>query len=151
MDILLWPHPALERACKPVQPDEFGSQLAKQLEEMRSTMLAAGGIGLAANQVGLDHRMLVAQDQGHTRVFVNPRIVKFAGWWKPMTEGCLSLPGVVVQKVRNTKLLIEYQDAATGALIVDAVSGKLAHILQHEIEHLDGKMMIDHPTSAVKQ
>jgi peptide deformylase len=144
MKILLWPHPALKKPAVAVQPAEFGTtDLGKQLSEMRQAMKLAGGIGLAANQVGLDRRMLVAHAQGHIQSFINPRIVKFTGEWKTMDEGCLSLPGIVIPHRRNTEVLFEHQDFQTGAIIVDVVGGQLAHILQHEIEHLDGKVMID--------
>jgi peptide deformylase len=140
--ILLWPHGALKKPCASVVfPDP---ELRSQLDGMKAAMLAEKGLGLAANQIGINKRMLVAKAPDGIRAFVNPTIVKFTGEWKMMDEGCLSLPGIVVPHKRNTGLLIEFNDAATGATVVDTVGGQLAHILQHEIDHLDGKMMIDH-------
>ncbi len=142
MKILLWPNASLKQVCEPV--DSSDPDFRGQLEEMKKLMLAGGGIGLAANQVGLKKRMLVAIGDQGPQYFVNPRIVGFTGEWVKRSEGCLSLPGVVTPHRRNTEVLVESLDLETGAIFVQTYEKRLGHILQHEIDHLDGRMMIDH-------
>jgi peptide deformylase len=143
LKLVLWPADVLKRVCSPVDPSS-DTDFRAQLEEMKKVMQAHGGIGLAANQVGLTKRMLVAFKPGEGPVaFVNPRIVAFSGTWELMREGCLSIPGVVAEVKRNTEVIVESLDIDTGAMFVSPYSGVVAHVLQHEIEHLDGKMMID--------
>jgi peptide deformylase len=142
MEILLWPNPVLKRVCEPVAPTD--PDFRNQLDAMKKVMTGAGGLGLAANQVGILKRMLVAvDDDGHPRAFVNPRLVGSTGTWKPVNEGCLSLPGVFLPHRRNTRVIVEFQDTDTGALVVEEYQGRLGHILQHELDHLDGRLMID--------
>lgn len=142
MEILLWPNPKLKQVCEPV----IGLDELKKAEAFAQQMIVAasksGGIGLAANQVGDSARIIVANSGGEWHTFINPRIVKFTGDWKVMVEGCLSIPGYFEQVKRNTSVLFEYTDPSD-ATVVDTAEGRLAHILQHEIEHLDGKMFID--------
>lgn len=142
MKILLWPNDSLKKVCDPVEGSDrdFRDQLA-QMKVLAST---AGGIGLAANQVGILKRMLIAFKPGEGwKEFVNPRLLSTPGKWITLNEGCLSLPGIFLPHRRNTEVIVEHQDVTTGALVAESFGGQLAHILQHEIEHLDGKMMID--------
>jgi peptide deformylase len=149
MRILLWPHAALKRVCEPV--DLTDTEFRGQLEEMKRVAQAAGGIGLAANQVGLTKRMLVAYQPGDGWLsFVNPRIVEFVGAWSMVDEGCLSLPGIFIPHKRNSEVVVESVDLETGSIVVNSYRGQLGHILQHEIDHLDGKMMVDYLPSSWK-
>lgn len=144
MDILRWPHPSLKRACDPVVP--FGdTEFKAQLQEMQRVAGAARGIGLAANQVGLNKRMLVARGDGGWQWFVNPRIIKFPGQWIEMREGCLSIPGFFETVRRCTEVVVEHQnvDAVGLPYETQVYTGQLAHVLQHEIEHLDGHLFVE--------
>jgi peptide deformylase len=140
--IVLWPHPALKAVCEPV---DLGAdtEFRTQLEQMKMVLLASGGIGLAANQVGIKKRMLLTFGPSGPQAFVNPRVIGYAGTWYSPSEGCLSLPGITVSHRRNTEVIVESVDLDTGALFAQAYEGRLAHILQHEIDHLDGKTMVD--------
>lgn len=143
MQLRLWPHPDLKQVCPPVAPNDL--EFRNQLEMMKRVMVAGGGIGLAANQVGIIKRMLVAvAHRGDVPVaFVNPKIVKHTGEWRDVREGCLSLPGFYENVKRSKGVSVEYTNVDTGATVVGNFEGLLAQVLQHEIEHLDGKMFID--------
>lgn len=153
MKIILWPNDILKKVCGHVQEAEgpaiVGTMTVDKLgpifEEMEALMLAGNGIGLAAPQVGLTCRIVLATPQYQApRRFVNPVIQSFLGEWVPMTEGCLSIPGIVETVRRNTAIEVSYFDLAKKERVLEKATGQLAHVLQHEIEHLDGKMMTDH-------
>lgn len=137
-----WPHPDLKKVCLPVDPS-IDFEFRSQLELMTKVMKAAGGIGLAANQLGILKRMLVAMPVEGPVAFVNPSVVGFTGKWVDVREGCLSIPGFYETVKRNTEVAVESLDLETGTKIVKIYTGKIGHILQHEIEHLDGKMFTD--------
>jgi peptide deformylase len=143
MRILLWPHPMLKAVCSPVL--ELDTVYAAELRQMEEACRDAGGLGLSANQVGLSKRILVVRTPLGFRGFINPKILEFPGAWYQAQEGCLSLPGIVSPARRNTRAIVEHQPPGKPwpERKVEAFEGQLAHILQHEIEHLDGKMMID--------
>lgn len=101
------------------------------------------GAGLAAPQVGLSKRMLVTSCFGKQQLFVNPIIVGFTGEWISMAEGCLSLPGFYEKVKRNTCVIVSYYNPQTNIEETKAFEGLLGHVLQHEIEHLDGIVFVD--------
>lgn len=140
MNLLLWPNPKLKQVCLPVTTDD--PKFKAQLHEMVELARQAGGIGLAANQVGIMKRLVVALGPGAWRKFVNPRILSRMGDRVPMDEGCLSVPGIFVPVPRYEEIAIESMDA-NGTMVFEIVKGRLAHILQHEIEHLDGRILAD--------
>jgi peptide deformylase len=143
MNILLWPADALKKKCSVVDV-ENDTEYVEQFQAMEQAMVREGGVGLAANQVGILKRMLVAKRPGYgTQFVVNPKIIKRTGERQAFKEGCLSLPGVFVTVPRNTSIIVEYFDAQTKKLVNAEFEGQFAHILQHEIDHLDGKTMID--------
>jgi peptide deformylase len=143
MKILLWPHPLLKTPCKDVDPED--TECITQLEEMEELMRRLGGIGLAANQVGIMKRMLVAVPGSNepTRFFINPRIVRANAKEVRMPEGCLSIPGIQVGIPRSSQIEVSYDDPIDRRAGIDSFNGQLAHVLQHEIDHLEGKTMID--------
>ena len=100
------------------------------------------GVGLAANQVGRLKRILVAALEEEEFVLVNPVIEEGAGTIVKELEGCLSIPGIQVEVERPTAVTVSGQDASGSPLKIEA-SGLLARILQHEIDHLDGVLILD--------
>jgi len=112
------------------------------LSEMARLMYAASGIGLAAPQVGINEGMIVVDVGSGLYKLINPKIVKKEGR-QVMEEGCLSIPGVCIKIKRAKKILIKAQDENAKPLTIEA-QDLLACVFQHEIEHLQGKLIIDH-------
>lgn len=127
---------------------EFGPALAQLVEDMAETMYAAPGVGLAAPQIGESIRLFIVDvatgddDPSDLRVFVNPEILERDGVqvWE---EGCLSFPGIHEEIERAERVKVRAQDA-TGAVFELEADGLLAVAIQHENDHLDGKLMVDH-------
>ena len=139
-DIVIWPHKVLTSATQPVT--DFGPALEKLLDEMAEAMREAKGIGIAANQVGEPLRVaLVGREDGTFFEIVNPQILERSGevTWE---EGCLSVPDVWEKVKRYEKVKVRYQDK-TGQWHEVAADGKLAHVFQHEVDHLDGHVFVD--------
>lgn len=138
MDILKYPDPKLFQKCEPVAV--FGQELLILLEAMWETMLRHGGLGLAANQVGLMCRMFVMAGESSEKLFmVNPKIVKQSELPANMKEGCLSAPGeFLVLKERAAWVQVDFQDEK-GQMCRRVFQGLHAVCVQHEIDHLDGK------------
>jgi peptide deformylase len=139
-DIVIWPHKVLTSATQPVT--DFGPALEKLLTEMEEAMREAKGIGIAANQVGEPLRVaLVGREDGTFFEIVNPQILERSGevTWE---EGCLSVPDVWEKVKRYEKVKVRYQDK-TGQWHEVAADGKLAHVFQHEVDHLDGHVFVD--------
>ncbi len=139
--LVIWPDERLLRTCKPVT--EFGQELDSIAANMLELMKLEHGIGLAAPQVGLDARIFVCDPgaDGFPSVFVNPRIIESKGS-VTSEEGCLSLPGVTVSVKRAQQVVVIAQHINGDEFRVDA-TGRYAIVIQHENDHLDGKMMLD--------
>jgi peptide deformylase len=112
------------------------------IEDMFETMDAAKGIGLAANQVGVSRRVAVVDVDGDRFAMINPRIVETEGR-DVAEEGCLSIPDVYADVTRPDRVVIEALDAAGNPYRKEA-SGLKARAIQHEIDHLDGILFLDH-------
>jgi peptide deformylase len=139
-DIVIWPHKVLTSATQPVT--DFGPALEKLLEEMAEAMREAKGIGIAANQVGEPLRVaLVGREDGTFFEIVNPRILERSGE-VTYEEGCLSVPDVWEKVKRYERVKVRYQDK-TGQWHEVAADGKLAHVFQHEVDHLDGHVFVE--------
>lgn len=130
-----------------VSVTDFGDEFQELVEDMAETMYAAPGVGLAAPQIGVAARLFVidiaaADEPSELRVFVNPRIVETSGeiCWE---EGCLSFPGVTEEIERAERVKVHAQDRHGKPFELDA-EGLLAVAIQHENDHLDGKLMVDH-------
>ena len=141
MEIVLWPHPSLKRATVPVA-DSGAPFVWGLLEQMYRAMKAAGGIGLAANQVGLRERVLVLDVGAGPEYFINPVQVGASGF-RTVSEGCLSTPGLFIKLKRGDAVTVEHQ-LRDGTRRVESFRGLRAQVLQHEIEHLDGRFYLDH-------
>ena len=149
LQILHHPDPRLRNKARPVTT--FDGGLKSLIDDMLETMYAAPGIGLAATQVNVHQRILVldaSPDKSSPTHFVNPRIVETEGL-SETEEGCLSVPGVFETIERAERILLTAFDSAGSALELEA-EGLLAVCIQHEIDHLDGKLFIDY-LSQLKQ
>lgn len=132
----------LREKCKPVT--EFDDALRILIQAMYETMEEANGIGLAAPQVGVDKRFfVVGLPDGTKKEFINPRITGTSVETSPYEEGCLSLPEVYHEVIRPSKVIIEAQDMNGNPFTLKA-SGLMARVIQHEYDHLDGVLFIDH-------
>lgn len=149
LNILIYPDPRLRQKAKPVE--RFDDELRRLVEEMAETMYAAPGIGLAAVQVNVPQRVLVldlSEEKNDLKVFVNPEIEDRDGT-EEIEEGCLSVPGVYASVPRADWIKLKAQDADGKPFELEA-EGLLAVCIQHEIDHLDGKMFVDY-LSRLKQ
>lgn len=140
LEIRTFGDPVLKTRAAPV--DTFDKSLSRLAEEMLATMREREGVGLAANQVGRLKRMLVAAVEDEEYVVVNPVIEEAAGTTEHGAEGCLSIPGIQVEVVRATSITLSGQDL-TGAPLQIEASGLVARIFQHEVDHLDGVLILD--------
>jgi peptide deformylase len=134
--------PVLRAEARPV--DVFDDRLREEIARMGGLMNDALGIGLAATQVGVLNRVLVyrVEHDSPVNALVNP-VIEWSGKDQEiLEEGCLSLPGVHVDVERPIYVRVRAQDA-TGELIVIEASGLEARVLQHEIDHLDGVLILD--------
>jgi peptide deformylase len=144
--IVLLPDPILRATSKPVE--RFDGQLQRFAADMLETMYEAPGIGLAAVQVGEPLRLLVADVSGKDEekrplIIVNPEIVSRSGDISVYEEGCLSIPDYYAEVERPASVTVAYQDAH-GHRHELVAEGLLATCLQHEIDHLNGVLFIDH-------
>lgn len=148
LDIITAPHPILELKAREVRDDEFGGALGVHVSDMAETMYAAPGVGLAAPQVA-DSRRIVVVDPGEgdergRRYFglVNPKIVWRSKEMIPWTETCLSVPSLEVEVMRNKKIRLQWRDP-DGSSREGEFEEFEAVIVQHELDHLDGTVILD--------
>jgi peptide deformylase len=147
-EIQTWPSEVLKERALPV--DDFGEGLQELVDDMVETMYDAPGIGLAGPQVGASQRLIVIDlssgtEEDELLVLVNPEIISAKGEVEA-EEGCLSLPGLTLKMCRSEKVVARGQNRH-GEDVEVAADGLLARALQHEIDHLNGLLIIDrlHP------
>jgi peptide deformylase len=143
LEILEFPDDRLRTVAKPVE--RFDDRLRELVADMIETMYGAQGIGLAATQVNEHRRLLVldvSEDQGAPRVYVNPEIVASEGS-ETCEEGCLSVPGIYAEVSRADKIRVAAFDQH-GQRFEETLEGLHAVCLQHEIDHLNGKLFVDY-------
>lgn len=136
-------HPALHKIAEPVT--EFDEKLKQLVQDMYETMYAADGCGLAAPQIGLAKQLAVidiSEEKNKPFCIINPEIIERSGS-EMMTAGCLSVPGTYTNSPRASYVKVRAQDE-TGKFFEIAGSDLLSHCLQHEIDHLFGKLNIDY-------
>lgn len=149
LDILVYPDQRLRQVAKPVE--SFDHDLHRLLDDMAETMYQAPGIGLAAIQVNVPRRAIVmdiSEQRNELREFVNPRVVEKEGELES-EEGCLSVPDVYAPVKRAEAVIVEARDRRGEPFTLEA-EGLLAVCIQHEIDHLDGKVFVDY-LSRLKQ
>jgi peptide deformylase len=146
LSILTVPAPILRMRARRVLPDDLAS-VRELVPQMFATMYGAPGIGLAAPQVGVDLRVVVldlmTDDRPAPMTLINPEIVAASEELVTREEGCLSLPGQYADVTRPASVTVRYQDAGSAHHNIVA-DGLLAACLQHEIDHLDGVLFVDH-------
>lgn len=143
LTVLEFPDPRLRTKAQPVT--EFGPELQRLVDDMFETMYEAPGIGLAATQVNVHKQLLVldvSDDKSRPHVFVNPRVVAKDGI-QTYQEGCLSVPGIYADVERANRITVEAQDA-TGKTFTLEADGLLAVCIQHEMDHLAGRLFVDY-------
>lgn len=149
LNILTYPDPRLREKARPVEAVD--AALGQLADDMLQTMYAAKGIGLAATQVGVAKRIVVidlSAEHDQPQVLVNPRIIASDGV-QVCEEGCLSVPDVFEDVERAERVTLTYLDLNGQKQHVEA-DGLLAVCVQHEIDHLDGKLFVDY-LSRLKQ
>ncbi len=142
--ILHYPDPRLREVAKPVT--EVTDEIRTLIQDMAETMYAAPGVGLAATQIGVAHRVFVidlaSEDEpSDLRVFINPEITETQGT-QTWPEGCLSFPGISEDIESAAEVTVKALDEAGEPFELSA-DGLLAVAIQHEHDHLEGKLMID--------
>ena len=147
--ILVAPHPVLKAKAKPVA--KVDDEVRRLMDDMLETMYEAPGIGLAAPQVGVSQRVLVVDvtREGEPRQplrLANPELVWVSDEIETVEEGCLSVPEHYAEVTRPAKVRIRYRDYEDKLVEIEP-EGLLATCLQHEIDHLDGVLFIDHLSS----
>jgi peptide deformylase len=146
LDIITLPDPILRQMCVPVE--RVDDALRRLADDMLEAMYEAPGIGLAAPQVGVSRRLIVldvSEKDGEKNpiVMVNPEIVHFGDERRSYEEGCLSIPDVKVEIERPAGLTVRFLDRDGRAQQLMA-EGLLSTAIQHEIDHLDGRLIIDY-------
>ena len=143
LSILEFPDPRLRTRAEPVHT--FDAQLKQLVADMFETMYAANGVGLAATQVDVHQRVLVADmsdDRLHPLALINAQIIEKDGS-QVYQEGCLSFPGIYADVTRALKVKVRAQDVQGNTFELE-VEGPLAVCIQHEMDHLSGKVFVDY-------
>jgi peptide deformylase len=144
LNILEYPHPRLRIKAKPVTVVD--EQIMQLVDDMFETMQEAQGIGLAASQVDVQKRVIVmdiSEQRDEPRVYINPEIEILEPDTTPYEEGCLSVPGFYEAVDRPAHVMIRALDRQGNAFEEEA-KGLLAVCIQHEIDHLEGKLFVDY-------
>lgn len=140
MKIRTYPDPVLRRKVRPIRI--VTEEIREVIKEMSKLMYVAGGIGLAAPQVGISKQLIIMDVGGGLKCFINPKIIKRKGS-SVLEEGCLSFPGITVRIKRAAEVCVEALDE-DGKPVKITGEGLAAHVLQHEIDHLHAKLIIDY-------
>ena len=143
LNILEFPDPRLTKVAKDIE--DFGEELKKLVEDMTETMYSANGIGLAATQVNVHKRLLVldiSENHDQLRVYINPQIVNESGE-QTLEEGCLSVPGIYANVKRAENVTVRAQDI-DGNPFEEQLEGLHAVCIQHEMDHLMGRLFVDY-------
>ena len=143
LPILEFPDPRLRTKAVPV--DTVDASIRKLIDDMFETMYAAPGIGLAATQVNIHKRVIVidvTEDRSKPLALINPLIVSREGT-EETEEGCLSVPGIYDKVTRAEKIRVRTLDRSGNEVEIDA-DGLLAVCIQHEMDHLEGKLFVDY-------
>jgi peptide deformylase len=144
LEILEYPDKRLRTIAKPVT--EVTDNIRKIIDDMFDTMYEAPGIGLAASQVNVHQRIVtmdLSEDKSEPLVFINPEVTVLDGELESMQEGCLSVPGFYEDVTRIEHCLVKALDRNGKPFELEA-RGLLAVCIQHELDHLEGKLMVDY-------
>ena len=144
--IKIYPDPVLTLKAENVET--FDDDLKEIINNMRLTMQVAGGVGLAAPQVGISKRIAIISHENREYILINPELVEYSGN-DTKEEGCLSFPKIFAQVTRSYSIKVKTNDVNGEIKFIEA-EDYLARAFLHEMDHLDGKLFIDH-ISALKR
>lgn len=150
LDVLIYPEENLAKVCEPVE--KIDAELNKFIDDMFETMYEHEGIGLAAPQVDVLKRVItidIEGDKTNQIVLINPEVLEASGE-TGIEEGCLSIPGCRALVPRKEKLKVKALDREGKEFVLDA-DGLLAICIQHEIDHLNGVLFVDHISALKRQ
>lgn len=144
-EIIVYGHPTLRRKAQPVE--EIDGEVQTLVKALFATMYKAPGIGLAAPQINVARRVLVvdpsrSDDRARPLALINPRILEYAGF-DDIEEGCLSVPGIYAEVRRPERIFVRYH-SEDGQEREEEFDGMMARVVQHEYDHLEGKLFVDH-------
>lgn len=147
LDIKICGEPVLTRDAEPIE--EIDDEVRELAAAMLDTMYAAEGCGLAAPQVGVSRRMVVidcdwGEGERNPYVLINPEVVEASEETRTTSEGCLSFPGVTVEVERPRHVVVHALNLDGDLMRYDAEDSLMCACLQHEIDHLDGRTLLDH-------
>ncbi len=151
LPIVQYPDPRLAMKAAPVTV--FDDELKQLAADMAETMYEAPGVGLAATQIGRNIRMVVidiSEEKNALKVFVNPEVIEHSEELNECEEGCLSLPGIYEKVKRPAHVKVRAQDL-DGNIFEIACDELLSVCVQHEIDHLNGTVFVDHLSALKKQ
>ncbi|MBI3999080.1 MAG: peptide deformylase [Candidatus Omnitrophica bacterium] len=143
LKIVEYPNPVLSKKAKPIET--ISQKELRLIQDMIDTLYQEDGVGLAAPQVGVSKRIIVVSpnaERGEERVYINPKIIKTSPEEETGLEGCLSLPGVSCEVRRAKKIEFRALDLK-GIDKTESAQGFLARVIQHEIDHLNGILLIN--------
>ncbi len=149
LSVRVYPHEVLRQAAREIE--QIDDQIQRLAAKMLELMYAHRGVGLAATQVGIPLQLFVANPTGQDdqeMIFINPQILDESGWTEA-EEGCLSVPEVHASIIRRDKCVIEGLDLS-GKKIAQPVEALLARICQHEMDHLDGRLILNRMSAVAK-
>jgi peptide deformylase len=138
-EVITYPHPLLRKRSQPVKA--VNNEVLRLIEDMADTMYAQRGVGLAAVQIGVHQRVITIDVGEGLLAMINPEVLERSGETQ-MEEGCLCLPGVIVEVERSERVTVRGLNEK-GEEVTLPAEGLLARALQHEIEHLDGILIVD--------
>jgi len=144
LKVLTFPHPILNQKAE--QVDSVDAEIKKLITDMVKTMYSEDGVGLAAPQVGVSKHILVYSPRakkGEERALINLEIIEKSKEEDLGEEGCLSVPGLLVNVMRSTSIKFKASDE-TGKKLEEEATGFPARIIQHELDHLNGILLINH-------
>jgi peptide deformylase len=144
LNVLCYPDPRLHKVAKPVE--QVDARIKKIVADMADTMYEAPGVGLAATQVDIHERIIVidvSEEQNELMVFINPEIIWSSPEKKSWREGCLSVPEFFDEVERPAQVRVKALDVEGKEFELDA-DGLLAVCLQHELDHLQGKVFVEY-------
>lgn len=152
LDVLIYPEENLAKVCEPVAKEQINAELNQFIDDMFETMYDHEGIGLAAPQVDVLKRIVtidIEGDKTNQIVLINPEILEASGE-TGIEEGCLSIPGCRALVPRKEKLKVKALNRQGEEFMLDA-DGLLAICIQHEIDHLNGVLFVDHISALKRQ
>lgn len=132
-------HPVLHKRAQEVALQEEVDEI---IEKMKTVLSESGGVGLAAPQIGFSKRIILIKEEEEIVVFINPEIIDKSKETVTIKEGCLSFSGVWCDIIRAKRIRVKAQDLQKEEIVFEA-EGVLSVILQHEIDHLNGRLFID--------